>query len=333
MSKQIIELIEKGNEAFEGFKNNIIDRLDVLEAKGNRPGFGSSNLSGTQHEWKKAFDELKQKGFDGRLDISVKALTSDASFTLPGVLQPLSVTADSYSLFLADYIPQRIVSGPSVVINTIGSTASAGVQSSQGSAKQVITPDTASQTIALSTVADYTKVSVQALEDVPDLQNAVSGILHLAVKRKIDALLYATLCTTGNYTAFTSTSGKPAIDNITNALAKLANYGLQGTVFLNPADYATMVLTKASTAGTFLGLPDYEGISIKQASVVPTNKFLITTTDGLGAGLASMASAQIILGFENDDFTKNLRTLLVEQRIATYVTDSNRVIIGTLVAS
>lgn len=330
-TKYLADLVEKGTEAQVEWRKTIEERFDALEAKGNRPGFGSPTANGSQNEWKQAFTDLQQKDFNHKFEISQKALTSDASFVVPGVMQPLAVTANTYSVFLADYIPQRMVDGPSVVVNTIGTTTLAGIQAAQGDAKTQISPTTVSKTLTLQTVANYIKVSTQAMQDVADLQSVVNGILQLRLKAKIDAMLYAAASTTGNFTAFTSVAGKPGIDNITNALAQLATYGLQGTVFLNPTDYATLVLTKASTAGIFLGLPNYEGITIKQASVVPANKFLISTLDGIGLGLATRSAAMIAIGTDASDFTTNQLTVLAEQRVVPFVTDPSRVIIGSLV--
>jgi len=327
----LVNLIEKGNEAFSDFKNDIESRFEVIEAKSSRPSFGGS--ANRSNEWKSAFDALKSNDFEGRVSLSMKTITSDGSGLIaPGILQPLVISANTMSVHLSDYIPQRLVEAPSVVVNTIGSTDLAGVQAGQGGAKHQLSASSTSQVIALETVADYMKVSVQSMQDIPDLQALVQGVLNMRLKAKIDAMLYATASTSGNFTSFTSASDK-AIDNIVGGAAVLANYGLQGTVFLNPTDYANLMLTKATTAGMFLGLPQYEGLTVRQASVIPSNKFLITTTDGIGLGLAQRMAAMLIIGFENDDLTKNLRTALLEQRVASFVTDPNRVVIGNLVSA
>ncbi|WP_179945986.1 hypothetical protein [Polynucleobacter asymbioticus] len=48
--------------------------------------------------------------------------------------------------------------------------------------------------------------------------------------------------------------------------------------------------------------------------------------------MAQHLSTMLIVGFENDDLTKNLRTVLNEIRVAPYITDPNRVVIGNLVS-
>jgi hypothetical protein len=60
-------------------------------------------------------------------------------------------------------------------------------------------------------------------------------------------------------------------------------------------------------------------------------EFLVSTLDGVGLGLAQRSQVMVIMGFDSDDLTKNMRTLLVEQRTVPFVTDPTRVLIGNLV--
>lgn len=335
---EIMDLVKEGNNSFESFKDNQSRRLDAIEkfiddseAKSNRAGLFAGGVIAANQEWQDAFDSMKQRDFNGRVDFNIKSITSDASLTVPGVMQPMIVTAPTYSLHLSDYIPTRVIDMPSLVINRIGSTDTAGVQANQGDAKKALQVLTSPLTVNLEQVAAYATVSTQALQDVVDLQSTVNSILNTRLKATIDGMIYTAASAVGAHTAYTSTSATP-VDNLVGAVAKLANYGLQGTVFLNPADYATVVLTKA-TDGMFLGFPMYDGLSIKQASAVPVGKFLVSTLDGMGIGLAIRSVAMLMMGFVNDQLTTNERTILCEQRVAPFVSDANRVLIGNLVAA
>lgn len=334
----IMKAVEDGNKSFESFKAKQSSRLEAIEkhletveAKNNRQGFSAGGVAASQ-EWQGIFDDMKQRDFAGRVEFDTKSLTSDVSLTVPGIMQPLIVTAPTYSLHLADYIPTRVVDTPALVINRIGSTDTAGIQAAQGDAKKALEINTSPLTVNLQQVAAYATVSTQALQDVIDLQATVNSILNTRLKTTVDGLIYSAANTVGAHTPYVSTSATP-IDNLVGAVAQLANYGMQGTVFLNPSDYASVVLTKASTAGMFLGFPVYEGLSIKQASSVPAGKFLVTTLDGAGIGLAVRSVAMLIMGFVNDQLTTNERTILCEQRVAPFVSDANRVLIGDLVAA
>lgn len=326
--------IMKAIEAENGSVKDLRDRLENLEAKSNRPSAGGETVSDgwpTTRQMSEAFRHFKDRDFEGRFEF--KNVTSDGSgLGVPALLQPLAMTASTRSVFLADRLPSRIVDGPAVALNRIGSTDLAGVQPNQGDQKHELEVETDSSTVTLSTIASFAKVSTQALQDVADLQNILQGVLTLRLKRKVDTLLYAAASATGNFTPYESTS-PTIVDNLVGANAALADYGLTGTTFVSPADYARLMLTKASTAGLFLGLPQYANLDIQQASVVPAGRFLLTTTDGVGLSLAVRSVILAVLGFVGDDFTRNLRTLLVEQRVAPLVTDPGRVIIGDLVAT
>ena len=75
----------------------------------------------------------------------------------------------------------------------------------------------------------------------------------------------------------------------------------------------------------------YEGISIKQASSIPSGKFLLTTLDGVGVSIAERSEAMLILGMSGTDLTDNMRTVLLEKRVVPFTTDASRVLIGSLV--
>ena len=328
----LLALIESGNKDISNFKSDFSNRLDSLEAdqtKSNRPNFGG--MSNSSNEWREAFETLKGNDFSGRVALSRKAIVSDSGLSVPAMMSPIATTATTGWSFIEPYLPTRVIDAPSAVINKIGSTDLAGVQVAQGDAKHLLAISTSSSTVALETYACYAKVSTQALQDIPDLQSVVNNILNLRLRKTIDDAIWTMANTTGNNTAYVSASTTVA-DNLVGAAAQLALYGLSGTFFLNPVDFATLALTKASTSGVWLGMPlMYEGISIKQASSIPSGKFLLTTLDGVGVSIAERSEAMLILGMSGTDLTDNMRTVLLEKRVVPFTTDASRVLIGSLV--
>jgi len=327
----LLALIESGNKDISNFKSDFSNRLDSLEAdqtKSNRPNFGGGSNNNT--EWRDAFETLKGNDFSGRVALSRKAIVSDSGLSVPAMMSPIATTATTGWSFIEPYLPTRVIDAPSAVINKIGSTDSAGVQVAQGDAKKLLAISTSSSTVALETYACYAKVSTQALQDVPDLQSVVNNILNLRLRKTIDDAIWEMANTAGNNTAYVSASTTVA-DNLVSAAAQLALYGLTGTFFLNPVDYATLALTKASTSGVWLGMPQMYGITIAQASSIPSGKFLLTTLDGIGISMAERSEAMLILGMSGTDLTDNMRTVLLEKRVISFTTDASRVLIGDLV--
>jgi HK97 family phage major capsid protein len=246
------------------------------------------------------------------------------------MMNPIAMTATTGWSFIEPYLPTRVIDAPSAVINKIGSTDAAGVQAVQGDAKKLLAISTSSSTVALETYACYAKISTQALQDIPDLQSIVNNVLNLRLRKTIDDAIWEMANTAGNNTAYVSTSTVIA-DNLVGAAAQLALYGLSGTCFINPQDFATLALTKASTSGVWLGMPQMYGITIAQASSIPSGKFLLTTLDGIGVSMAERSEAMLILGMDGNDLTNNMRTVLLEKRVVPFTTDASRVLIGSLV--
>ncbi|MBU3620922.1 phage major capsid protein [Polynucleobacter sp. CS-Odin-A6] len=332
MTHDLLALVQKGNEDITNFVSDFGDRLNTLEAdqtKSNRPNFTGGSNNNT--EWRDAFDTLKGNDFNGRVALSRKAIVSDSGLSVPAMMNPIAMTATTGWSFIEQYLPTRIVDAPSVVVNKIGSTDTAGVQAAQGDAKKLLAISTSSSTVELLTYACYAKISTQALQDIPDLQSIVNNVLNLRLRKTIDDAIWTMANTAGNNTAYVSASTTVA-DNLVGAAAQLALYGLSGTFFLNPQDYATLALTKASTSGVWLGMPQMYGITIAQASSIPSGKFLLTTLDGVGVSLAERSQAMLILGLDGEDLTRNLRTVLLEKRVVPFTTDAGRVLIGDLVS-
>ncbi|QWD06932.1 phage major capsid protein [Polynucleobacter paneuropaeus] len=332
MTHDLLALVEQGNQDISSFKSNFGNRLDALEAdqtKTNRPNFSGGSNNNT--EWIEAFESLKSKDFNGKVALSRKAIVSDSGLSVPAMMSPIATTATTGWSFIEPYLPTRVIDAPSAVINKIGSSDSAGVQAAQGDAKKLLAISTSSSTVELLTYACYCKVSTQVLQDVADIQSVVNNILNLRLKKTIDDAIYLMANTVGNHTTYVSTSTVVA-DNLVGAAAQLALYGLSGTFFLSPLDYATLALTKASTSGMWLGLPAMYGITIKQASSIPSGKFLLTTLDGVGVSMAERSEAMLILGMDGNDLTTNMRTILLEKRVVPFTTDAGRVLIGDLVS-
>ena len=186
-------------------------------------------------------------------------------------------------------------------------------QTAEGAAKQNVALDSTPVSLTLETWAAYEKVSLQALQDQAGLAMAVESLLIGAVLRAADAAAWTAFL--AGSTAVTALAD--GVSTIVTTAAAIASAGGQGIrALLSPADYAAMMLTKASTSGNWLGLP--QGIdvpTIVQSSGVPSGKVLVTASSD-GAFVALRQQVEAMIGLDADDFTKNLRTVLVEGRFA-----------------
>lgn len=174
----------------------------------------------------------------------------------------------------------------------------------------------------LSTTAHFIKASNQALADVSQLGNILEGRLRYGLRVKSDAKIVTTLTTSGNYTAFTPTSGDDGINSINRAIAQLETADAMATlVLLNPATYRSIQRLRATGGNEqpIMGAPS--GVNreaVWNVPILPTNamtagKLLVLDTDNLGE-YYQRSQAQVDIGYVDQDFTKNLVTIRAEER-------------------
>ena len=118
--------------------------------------------------------------------------------------------------------------------------------------------------------------------------------------------------------------------------AILAEYPASGHV-LNPIDWATMELLKDNEGRYIIGQPQGETdptlwrLPVVETQAIAPTKFL-TGAFNMAAQIFDAEDASIEVGFENDDFTRNLLTILCEERLALAVYRPEAFIYGTLQA-
>jgi len=196
----------------------------------------------------------------------------------------------------------------------------------------------------VETVTAFIKTSKQALADIGQLRADIDGELRSLVTLKADTQAFNGDGSTPNLkgiseyaVAFTGGTLAGTIqapnefDVITAGVNQVATAevisgtpaGFMAThVFINPTDYTRMLLRKTSTDEylypvMLVGVDKLVSIPIVSNPLVPAGDFLIG--DMTKANLRMREAMMISVGYENDDFTKNLVTILGEMRLVTYV--------------
>lgn len=197
--------------------------------------------------------------------------------------------------------------------------ATGGKQATEGALKTRVLLEGEPVTLDLPAYTAWEKVSVQALSDQSGLLEAMESILRNAVLRAADTDAWTAYVAGG--TAITPSAD--AVATIVRTAARVAAAG--GTsvrAVLNPLDYADMMLTRVDAgSGEWLGIPP--GVvmpTIVQSSGVPAGSLLVTAgVDGAFAAIRQAIAAAV--GLDGDDFTRNLRTVLLEGRMNFGVRD------------
>lgn len=179
---------------------------------------------------------------------------------------------------------------------------------------------------AAKVIAHWMKASKQVLSDIPQLRSIVDQRLlyGLAYKEEQQLLngdgtgqnLLGIVPQATAYAAPITLTTPTSIDVMRLAMlqAVLAEYPATGHI-MNPIDWAWVETLKDTTGRYIIGNPQGSitptlwGLPVVQTQAMPVDKFL-TGAFKLGAQLFDRWDSRVEAGYENDDFTKNLVTIL-----------------------
>lgn len=281
----------------------------------------------------------------GRVDMTYKAaitsLTTDADGSagdlvsptrLPGVIQP-----PQRRLTVRDLITPGTMDGNSLeYVKETGFTNSAapvaeGVKKAESSLKYDLVSTTA------KVIAHYVKASRQILSDASQLASMIDGRMRYGLAFKEEGqilngdgtgqnLLGIIPQATAFVAPFDPAGTETNIDNIRLAMlqAFLAEYPATGIV-MNPIDWARIELIKDTTGRYIIGNPQGSigatlwNLPVVETQAIAVDKFL-TGAFRLGAQVFDRWQARVEVATENeDDFVKNMVTVLAEERLALAV--------------
>lgn len=195
-------------------------------------------------------------------------------------------------------------------------------------------------------IAHHMKVSRQALSDVSQLRSMIDQRLlyGLDFKEEVQILngdgtgqnLHGIIPNATAYAPAFAVGAETVIDKLRLAMlqAALAEYPATGHV-LNPIDWARIELTKNANADYIIGNPQGSAqpmlwrLPVVQTQAITVDKFL-TGAFRMGGQVFDRWEASIETGYENDDFTRNMVTILAEERLALAIYRPEAFIYGDL---
>ena len=205
------------------------------------------------------------------------------------------------------------------------------------------------KTTTAKVIAYWIKASRQALEDAPQLQSIIDAEMRYGLAlaeeaqilngdgtgQNLDGLL-------SNATAFTDASGILAetteptrIDVIGAALYQvaMADYPANG-IILHHADWFRLKMLKDSDGRYILGdpqsmtIPQLWGLPVIPTKAIAPDEFLVGDFRA-AATLYDRWQPRVEVGYVNDDFTRNLVTILAEERVALAVKNGAALVTGS----
>jgi hypothetical protein len=183
-------------------------------------------------------------------------------------------------------------------------------------------------------IAASEKMAIELLEDIDGFTSWVEDELRFKVMEKVNTTLMTgvasstvpagiqTLSVPFATTLGLTTTNANNWDAVRAAVAQLRYALFKGRIvaFMNPIDYANMVMTKAQNQGqTFI--PPVTGATIVEDPNIPVGYLQVAAMDYYK--ILIYKGFTITWGLENDDFTKNLRTAIGEMRLHQFHSENH----------
>lgn len=356
--EEFVGKVAKGDKVVEDFKGEIDESLTKLnrrldeefsriEQKMARAGGGddaerkSVGELFTSDERVKSF--LAKEPSDGKVDLRIKAtltsLTTDAAGSVGDAIAPSRLQGilplPQRRLTVRDLLSQGRMDGNALEYVKETGFVNNAAPVAEGAAKPSSDMKLDLVTTSAKVIAHWMKASKQVLSDISQLGSIIDQRLLYGLAYVEEAQLLNGDGTGQNlagiipqataYSAPITLSSPTSIDMIRlmHLQAALAEYPSTGTV-MHPSDWAWIETLKDTTGRYIIGnpqggiAPTLWGLPVVATQAMTIDKVLVGAFR-LGAQVFDRWDARVETGFVNDDFTKNLVTILAEERLALAV--------------
>jgi HK97 family phage major capsid protein len=355
LAEKALGKAEKGEQLGETLKGDIdegltkmnkkVDAILVdLEQKLAKLGTGDDDDHKTAGELftsdERVAGFLKTDPSSGKVDLRIKAtltsLTTDAAGSVGDAVQnsriPGILPLPQRRLTVRDLLSQGRMDGSTLeyvketgFVNNAAPVAEGATKPSSDLKFDLVTT-------SAKVIAHWMKASKQILSDVSQLKSIIDqrllfGLAYVEESQLLNGdgtgqNLLGIIPQATAYAPAMSLADLTQIDIMRLAMlqAALAEYPATGHV-LNPIDWTTIELTKDGEGRYIIGnpqgtaTPTLWSLPVVATQAIAQSKFL-TGAFKLGAQVFDRWDARIETGFVNDDFIKNLVTVLGEERLA-----------------
>jgi HK97 family phage major capsid protein len=357
----VADATKAAETAVEKVKSDVFVKMDEIDARvksidahlAEQKKFSAEQTKGNQSFGEIVGAELKKidlKGFAENMkstaSFEVKAAGTITTGNYSGGTVGITQWDPSFALvprrepFLRQIVTVRPVGEKYVAWAEQANRDGGAGQTAEGAAKSQADFDIVEASKKVEKITAYSKISKEALADLPFLQSEINSDLLSLVNLKLDADLLMGNGTTpalkgiNEYATAFSVAGTALSLGIDNAnefdALRAAIWQVQNAYFqpnyivLNPIDVAKMDMLKDTTnaylvhqaAGQFM-FRSYYGLPVIANNGVTAGSFFVGDFSKSNLGIREEVNIQI--GYENDDFTKNLVTILAEMRAVHYV--------------
>lgn len=344
MNDEMLDSVKRIEEKLHAIKDlrgqmaEMGDRMTEIEQKGSyRPGDGGSANGAGSTLGDQVFESIQKHGdtLARTKSLRIEGLTfkaaADAVTTTSGrnIVTGRVGAPSGPILGLHVAFPTRTAAGVTALEYSryTGTQGAAAVQATEGSPKAAVRPDHAIVAQTAVTIAGFTKMSRQAVNDRAELVQAVDVTLRRSVYSALDTVLAdgsVTPAFTGLIplaTATTSATYTVLVDAISEAVATMQIAGFTpDVVAVSPATWLGIVTLRAAADGAYLTeaylgeVPmTLRGLRVVLSAEITAGKALLLDSSHLE--LIIVDGWNVELGYTGSDFTNNIVTLLGEMRV------------------
>ena len=335
------------SEKFESTVTDLAQKMDGIKADASAPLIQTAGAEFVKSE------QFKQliAGNTQRARLEVKNTVTSGSTTVFPQQMPGVISGDFKPLTIRQLF--RAIPVSTNMVNSLRelSWTNDAAEVSQGAAKPESDITFEQYNVPITTVAHWIKVSNQLLADAPAIVSYIDTRLRDGLAQRIDAQLLngngtspnlSGLTDSGNFTAYSASSGDLLVDAINRAKYALWAKGYApDAVIVNPADWGKMERTReyvGGSSGSYLyGMPGVAagvnpfGVRIVMSNNMTEGKFAIGAFD-MACALYNRQGAVVEMGYINADFTNNLVTIRAEERLGLGVEKPSAIYYGDYTA-
>jgi HK97 family phage major capsid protein len=351
---QVRTILEKANTQLQSLEGQVFEIQQKMARRGGGSDYDSSpkSLGAKFIEQDGVKDFAQRNARNDRYQFETKATltssTANAAGSVGAAVQayrdPNIVPLVQRRPIIRDLLPVLQMSGGSVeVVKQTGRTNNAATV-----AEAALKPESDMKfeldNVPARVIAHWMKASRQVLDDLPQLMGIIDTELldGLALKEEVQILsgdgtgqnLLGILPQATDFAAPFTIADPTMLDTLGLAIlqSSLAEHPATGIV-MHPSDWTRITLMKASD-GTYLMGPPGSAIEQRLWSIpVVTTTAIAQDTFLLGnfraaATLYDRWTARVEVGTVNDDFVRNLLTVLAEERVALAAKDTTALVRG-----
>ena len=292
-----------------------------------------------------AFD-LNLKSASTFTTANIDAVGTNGISILLSDIEPGITATPSARPSVMSYLNRGTMTGSYVVYAEMKNNDGGAGNTAEGSTKTAMDFDIVEAKSDAKKITSYIKTSKEALSDIQALSAEINGELLVLIMNKIeddilegggtnaleglnDTTNVSTAYSAGN---FANTIANANIYDVVNTAAsqimtaevvsgRPAGF-MPNIVILNPEDVVKLKLTKDANDNYLFpvslpGTPSISGLTVISSPWLTVDKFIVADSSKIMFRVRE--DVNISIGYENDDFTKNLVTILAEARVAMYV--------------